>query len=131
MSWQALLVLAPIVLMVAYVLWTALATQSVRGRSVVMLETALPGLRTQRAKAVVYCFSNYCGPCRKLTPRIDRLRQEHANVFKLDVGRYPREARAVGVQATPTTLLVEDGKVLKALLGLGAIGAIEVFLARG
>jgi thioredoxin 1 len=114
--------------MVGFALWTLLATRRVRGTPVDALDSVLPDLRLHKDKAVVYCFSEHCGPCRKMTPEIDRMRQRYANLFKLDVIRYAREARSIGVQATPTTLLVEDGTVLKAILGAGAIRAIEVFL---
>jgi thioredoxin 1 len=128
MSWTAYLTLFLVASMVGFVLWTLLATRRVRGTPVDALDSVLPDLQLHKAKAVVYCFSEHCGPCRKMTPEIDRMRERYANLFKLDVIRYAREARSIGVQATPTTLLVEDGTVLKAILGAGAIRAIGVFL---
>jgi hypothetical protein len=65
-----------------------------------------------------------------MTPRIDALRREYANLFKLDVGRHAAKARAMGIRATPTTLLIEHGKVLKALVGGGAVMAVRVYLRR-
>jgi hypothetical protein len=59
------------------------------------------------------------------------LQASHPNVFKLDIARNVGEARAIGIRVTPTTLLVEDGKVLKVLLGAGAVPAVEVFLGSG
>jgi thioredoxin 1 len=129
MSWPAYLVLALTALLAVPVLWTALAARGARGKAVDPLADALPGLDAHKARAVVYCFSQHCGPCRKMSPQIDRLRQRHPNVFKLDILQHPRAAQALGVHATPTTLLVEDGKVLKALLGAGGLRAVEVFLA--
>jgi thioredoxin 1 len=128
MSWTPYLVVAAIALAVAPWLWATLAARGARGKSIAPLAEVLPGLEDHRAKAVVYCFSEHCGPCRRLSPRIDRLREGHPNLFKLDIGEHPRAARSLGIHATPTTLLVEDGKVLKALLGGGVLGAVEVFL---
>ena len=131
MSWVGYVVLVTVALMVAFTLWTGLSARGVRGRSVEGLHEALPGLHARQAKAVIYCYSEHCGPCRRMAPEIDRLQQQHPNLFKLDVARHPREARALGVRVTPTTLLVEDARVLKGLLGAGAVPSIEVFLRQG
>lgn len=128
MSWIGYLMLVLVALAVAYILWTGLTADNMTGKPVDALDPALPGLAGHRAKAVIYCYSQHCPPCRRMAPDIERLRKQHPNVFKLDISRHAREARAIGIRATPTTLLVEDGKVLKALLGAGAVPAIEVFL---
>ena len=131
MSWAGYLVLAFVAFALGYMLWSGLSVRSVKDQPVDVLEPALSGLAEQRARAVIYCYSEHCGPCRKMAPDIDRLSADHPNMFKLDVTRHPREARTIGIRATPTTLLVEDGKVLKALLGAGAVPAIKVFLHQG
>jgi thioredoxin 1 len=128
MTWAGWMALSLAALSVGYLLWSGMSAGVLKGQSVAPLESVLPGLADHRAKAVVYCFSEHCGPCRKMGPAIERLRSQHPNLFKLDVSQHPREARVIGVRATPTTLLVEDGTVLKALLGAGAVGAIKVFL---
>ena len=128
MSWVGYLMLGLAALAVAYMLWTSLTADNMTGKRVDVLDPALPGLSAHQSRAVIYCYSQHCPPCRKIAPDIERLRKTHPNVFKLDVSRHTREARAIGIRATPTTLLVEDGKVLKALLGAGAVPAIEVFL---
>ncbi len=130
MSWVAGLVLVLAALSVALWWWGSLSAGAIRGQPVAPLQAALPELQAHHRKAVVYCYSEHCGPCRRMAPAVDRLCAAHPNVFKLDVMAHPREARAVGIRATPTTLLVEDGKVLKALLGAGAVPAVEVFLSR-
>ena len=131
MSWIGYLMLGLVALAVAYILWTGLTADNMTGKSADVLDPALPGLAAHRARAVIYCYSRHCPPCRKMAPDIDRLQAAHPNLFKLDISRNVGEARAIGIRATPTTLLVEDGKVLKVLLGAGAVPAIEVFLAAG
>lgn len=128
MDWAGFLVLGLVALMIAYILWTGLSTHAIKGKSVAPLDSTLPGLMAHKDKAVIYCYSEHCGPCRRMGPDIDRLRHQHPNVFKLDVRQYPRESRAIGIHATPTTLLVEEGKILKAIMGGGAIPAVQVFL---
>jgi thioredoxin 1 len=131
MSWAGYLVIAFVALALAYMLWSGLSMRTVRGQSVEALFPALPGLAERQGRAVIYCYSEHCGPCRKMAPDIDRLATDHPNLFKLDVTRHHREARALGIRATPTTLLVENGTVLKALLGAGAVAPVEVFLSQG
>lgn len=131
MSWAAYVVLTLAALTSAYFLWTAFTVRALKGVGIEKLEDALPGIEEHKDKAVVYCFSEHCGPCRKMTPEIDRLQAAHPNVFKLDVSRHPAAARRLGIRATPTSLLVENGKVHKALLGSGGMNSIEIFLDTG
>ncbi len=131
MSWAGYLVLTFVALSLGYMLWSGLSVRTVKGQTTDVLEPALPGLAAHQARAVIYCYSEHCGPCRKMAPDIDRLAAEHPNLFKLDVTRHHREGRAMGIRATPTTLLVEDGRVIKALLGAGAISSIETYLGHG
>ena len=128
MSWVGYLVLGLTALMVGYILWTGLTADNMTGKPVDALDPAVPGLAAHRERAVVYCYSRHCPPCRKMAPDIDRLQESHPNVSKLNISEHVKEARAMGIRATPTTLLVENGKVLKVLLGAGAVPAIEVFL---
>jgi thioredoxin 1 len=128
MSWPGYLTLAILALFGAYALWSVLATRQLRGRSVSELSELYPQLADHRGKAAIYCYSAHCGPCRSIAPAVDALAEERPNLFKLDIGAHPAAARRLGVQATPTTLLIEDGRVLKAVLGTHGLGAIKVFL---
>jgi len=128
MNWIGALALGLLALTLGMILWSGLSARDLRGRAVDELFPLLPGLAEQQARAVIYCYTVHCGPCRKMGRQIDRLAASHRNLFKLDLAEHPKQARALGIRATPTTLLVEDGRVLKALIGAGAIAAIEVFL---
>ncbi len=129
MSWTAYVILTLVVLTTAYFLWTVLSVHNIKGHNIDGLNDNLPGLSKHSAKAVIYCYSEHCGPCRKITPDIDRLQAEHPNVFKLDVSQHSAVPRGLGIRATPTCLLVENGKVHKAVLGAGAVKTIDIFLA--
>jgi thioredoxin 1 len=128
MSWPGYLALATLAFLAANALWVLLASRQLRGRSVADLAMIYPELSGHQGKAVIYCYSADCGPCRRITPAIDALRAEHPNLIKLDVAERPAEARRLGIRATPTLLLVEDGRVLKALVGAHGLGAVKVFL---
>ena len=128
MSWPGYLTLAVVALLAGNALWALLATRQIRGRSVASLTGLFPDLDAVRGKAAIYCYSAHCGSCRRLTPIIADLRCNHPNLFMLDVGAHPAEARDIGVSATPTVLLLDDGVVLKAVLGAQGLGSLKVFL---
>lgn len=131
MSGADYLIVGLVAVAAAYILWARIASGKPVGKPVDPLDSALPGLAAHRNKAVIYCYSRHCRPCRKMSPAIDGLQERHPNVFKLDLAQHAGESRAIGIGATPTTLLVEGGKVSKVLVGAGAIPAIEEFLESG
>ncbi len=130
MSWAAYVFLLMAALTTAYLLWSSLSVRNIKGQSVDVLFSALPELESHQDKAVIYCYSQHCGPCKQMAADVERLRSRHPNLFKLDVGMHPTEARQLGIQATPTSLLVENGRVHKALLGSGAVKPMEIFLGK-
>jgi len=86
-----------------------------RGRSL----DALAGGSDLKYKGhvLLYFYSDRCAPCRDMTLLIDGLSSKHDNVVKLNVQRDAALARALGIRATPTFVVVEDGKVTQAFLG--------------
>ncbi len=69
------------------------------------------------ARRVYYLYSEQCGPCKALSPQIDELRVQHPNLIKLDVKRHPELARAFNAMATPSFVVVRDGRVVEVRLG--------------
>lgn len=131
MSWAGFLVLTVAAVLVGHLLWVRLGSARIAGRSVAHMARVFPELAAERGRAVIYCFSVNCPPCRRMTPTVERLAAQYPNLFRLDVQENPQAARSLGVRATPTTLLVEDGVVVKVILGTGATRAAEVFLGTG
>jgi thioredoxin-like negative regulator of GroEL len=126
MSWVGYLFLTLSALLVGQALWVKLASGAMRGKSVAALAEVFPELRAQ-GRAAIYCHSAHCAPCRRLTPALAELEQGHAHLYRLDIGTHPALARRLGVRATPTTLLVEDGRVLKVIVG-DPLPALRTFL---
>jgi len=52
-----------------------------------------------------------------VTPVVDRLRSSYRNLIKVDVAENQALARAFGVAATPSFLLVEDGLIRQVRIG--------------
>ena len=68
-------------------------------------------------RRVYYFFGVHCGPCRATTLLVDQLRRTHRNLIKIEVAEHQALARAFGVAATPSFVLVEDGLIRQVHLG--------------
>ena len=101
-----------------YVLYMQVATRAAEGRAAEPLYPLFPQLETVQGKALVYCYSPQCGPCRPMSKEVDALAADGAPVFKLDITRHPEVSRELGIRATPTLILIENGAVARMLLGV-------------
>ncbi|MDF1661298.1 MAG: thioredoxin [Planctomycetota bacterium] len=65
--------------------------------------------------------AEWCGPCQVLSPIIDELAEENAQIAivgKLNIDTDPALAAAYGVQSVPTVLLFRSGEVIQRFVGL-------------
>lgn len=64
-------------------------------------------------------FATWCGPCKMVSPIVDEIADENADikVCKVDVDREPELAQAFGVASIPTLVVVKDGKVTSQAVG--------------
>jgi thiol-disulfide isomerase/thioredoxin len=115
MSWLPYLLLGALAVPVGLQVWAYLRAIRMRGRAAPDL-SGVPGAAAD-GRHLYYFHSRHCGPCRAVTPAVDRLTERHANVHKIDVGHDPDLARAFGVTATPSFVLVENGVIREMLLG--------------
>ena len=70
--------------------------------------------------SVVDFWAEWCGPCRAVSPIIDKLSKEYAgkvNVGKVDVDANPRLSNDYNVTSIPTVLFIKNGKVVDKLIG--------------
>lgn len=98
------------------------------GQPVGDLDPVIDAKMKERGKVLLYFFSPNCGPCRTMTPVIGRLTGSHDNVFKLDVSQSLGLARKLGVMATPTVMLLADGRIASVHLGSMSEKNIEALL---
>lgn len=76
------------------------------------------GARIQQSpRALIYFFTPSCAACRPVTPRMKALAAEGKPVFPVDAMQAPELAQALSVMATPTTVEVQDGRVVGVYLG--------------
>ena len=65
-------------------------------------------------------WATWCGPCRMVTPVIEELAGEHAEIqfAKLDVDQVPDIALRFKVAAIPTVVLFKAGKEVQRFVGV-------------
>ncbi len=82
-------------------------------------------------KVVVDCWAAWCAPCRMLTPIIDELAEEKADIkfAKLDVDKNRAVPQRYGIMSIPTLLYFKDGQLVDKTLGALPKAAIESRLA--
>ena len=79
--------------------------------------SSVDGIAASECRRVYYFFAENCGPCRAMTPLLARLQQTHRNLVKVDVAQSMALARAFGIAATPSFVLVEDNTIRQVRLG--------------
>lgn len=64
-------------------------------------------------------FATWCGPCKMLSPVLDKILSEMPDVklLKVDIDKYQDIAREYRIMSVPTLLLYKDGKFINSKLG--------------
>ena len=88
-----------------------------RGKPMPDVAGLIDGRLLEEGRLLFYFSSPRCPMCRSMTPVIERLAAQHANIIKVDVSENIDLARKFGVMGTPTVVLVRAGKVDRMLVG--------------
>ena len=78
-------------------------------------------------------FAEWCGPCRALTPILEKISKElsgKATIAKLDIDECQKTAASLRVTAFPTLILFKDGKEMGRLIGLRDERTIKDFISK-
>jgi thioredoxin 1 len=66
-------------------------------------------------------LADWCGPCKRLEPSIEKIEQEFGENVKflsVEVDQVPTIAKKYGVRVLPTVLLLNNGKEVNRITGL-------------
>jgi thioredoxin 2 len=64
---------------------------------------------------VIDLWAAWCGPCRMVTPALERVARELAGrvkLVKIDVDKSPKITQRFSVQAVPTLMVMKNGQVI-------------------
>jgi len=76
-------------------------------------------------------WAPWCGPCRTVSPLVERLGREHAGhlkIVKLNVDDAPAIAGRYGVQGIPLLVLIQDGAERDRLVGAAPLAQLQAWL---
>ena len=69
---------------------------------------------------VVDFYANWCGPCKMLSPIIEKLATsiDKAEFIKVDVDKHEEIARNYGIMNIPTLIFFKDGNMVNKHIGM-------------
>ena len=111
------LVLGFVVLSIGLQVLASRQAAKLKGEALPVLPGALGQRINQSQRALIYFFTPSCPACRPVTPRMKALAEQGQPVFPVDATRAPELARALSVMAAPTTIEVQDGRVVGVHIG--------------
>lgn len=65
-------------------------------------------------------WAPWCGPCKALTPTIEKLAAEFGDrmtIGKMDIQTEPQTAGDLGIMSIPALLFFKDGRVVETIMG--------------
>jgi thioredoxin 2 len=77
-------------------------------------------------------WAPWCGPCRTVSPLVERMAQENAGrlkVVKLNVDHAPAISARFGVQGIPLLVLIRAGHEADRLVGAAPLAQLQAWLA--
>lgn len=101
-----------------YSTYMYVATRASEGLAAKPLYALFPELEHIDGKALVYCFSPGCGPCRPMSKEVAVLAARGAAVFSLDISKHGGLSRELGIRAAPTLIVIENHAIGRMVLGV-------------
>lgn len=89
-------------------------------------------VKQSETPVLVDFWASWCGPCRMLSPLVDRLAEQYGGkgvkFGKVNVDEQPRLAIAYQVQSIPTLMLFKNGEPANVSVGVVPKETIEAML---
>jgi thioredoxin 1 len=78
--------------------------------------------------AIIDFYATWCGPCKKLSPRLEDLAEKYAGkiiVYKVDVDAEQQLAQSMGIQSMPTLIFIPASGQPQQSVGLVSSETLE------
>lgn len=70
-------------------------------------------------KVIVDFYADWCGPCKMLSPVLDKISdEENIDIVKINVDNDPELAKEYGIMSIPTIIVFENGEEKNKNIGL-------------
>ena len=82
----------------------------------------LSKIKTSKKLFVVDFYADWCGPCKRLSPVLERMSEEHTSVVfcKVDVDEKKKLSERYKIRCMPTVLFIKGGVVVARVEGCNA-----------
>jgi putative thioredoxin len=90
-------------------------------------------LRSRTTPVIVDLWADWCGPCKQLSPVLERLAEQAAGAWvlaRIDVDANPRLAQAFQAQSIPMVVAIIGGQMVDAFLGAMPEAQVKQWLAQ-
>src|SRR5512139_2367849 len=111
MDYLPYILLAVMIFILGMQLRLYLSAKSVQGKPAPAFDDLVGDIQRTKPVLLFYFHSEHCGPCRRLTPRVEALASRTGAVIVVDVTQRPEAALRFGVRVTPTMMRVSNGLV--------------------
>lgn len=117
MDWSKYIPLVLIALLVLVQIYVHFSARWMKGKPLPELSGVVDASLLTGDKLVLYFSSEYCQPCKEMSPMIEQLTSELGNLVKLDAMQHGELATRLQARGAPAFVFVEHGRITGVHLG--------------